>query len=279
MTSIPFILHQSWKSKTDIPDRFKFWRDSFLELNPGIDYRFYDDNDNRALLAEFHPQLIPLYDSFPREIFRVDFMRPVYLFHFGGYYADLDFQCLRKLADIAIADIVLGKMGTDDSMPHCIPNALIASAPRQGFWLRYLDAIERTWNDNREVQNVWEHPEFVTGPVVLRNAVLRYQNNKQAFIEETRAFALDRLGVAPGSIRFGELAVLSSHILYPINWKDRIHRRFLSEVEEKNMLHSAEEARLLFPGSVAVTWWAHSWRAGASTPHPSEKQKARGFPG
>lgn len=48
-------------------------------MKPELEIRLCDDADNRALLAETFPQLLELYDIFPKEIFRVDFIRPVYL--------------------------------------------------------------------------------------------------------------------------------------------------------------------------------------------------------
>ena len=127
---IPDILHQTWKSKTDIPEQFRLWRQSFAALNPDTEIRLYDDADNRALLAGTFPGLLPIYDSFPAEIFRCDYIRAIYLYKYGGYYADLDFQCLAPLDALEKwkGDVIVGQMGTDDSHRHSIPNAFMASA-------------------------------------------------------------------------------------------------------------------------------------------------------
>ena len=175
---IPKILHQTWKSKIYIPENFRFWSDSFSDCNPGLERRLYDDIDNRELLVKTVPQLLPLYQEFPREIFRVDFIRCLYLFYIGGVYADFDFQCLTEFTDIFSGDsnLFLGSMGTDYSFPHSIPNALMASNPNQGVWLGYLANIEQAWlsiHGSIEVQS----PEWITGPVILRNTALQYQQD------------------------------------------------------------------------------------------------------
>src|SRR5512139_267642 len=260
---IPNILHQTWKSKTDIPEKFRHWRQSFFDLNPDLDYRFYDDADNRALLESCMPQLLDLYDSFPSEIFRVDMIRAVYLFKFGGFYADMDFQCLAPLAKMARSDIaiVLGRMGTIATFPHSIPNALMGSEPGEGFWLGYLAEIERTWHRLRDREGIEKRPEYVTGPVVLKHSVGRYRLQMNQFRKDVLDFAREKRIPLDKEIPFGRMAVVPPHILYPISWKDQVHRWFLRMASEENLLYSIEEARKMFPHSVAVTYWSASWQS------------------
>jgi mannosyltransferase OCH1-like enzyme len=259
---IPAILHQSWKSKTDLPEPFRHWRSSFLELNPGFEFPLYDDADNRALLEQVFPQLLPVYDAFPREIFRADFIRPVYLYRFGGFYADLDFQCLAPLAGLGGAHgIVLGRMGSDESFPHSIPNALMASPAGQAFWIGYLAHCVAQWRVMQQRPGIAARPEFVTGPAVLRTAVLLYLQQRELFAKIVRGFiGRCALELDADALEYAELALLPAHVMYPLNWKDEQHRQFMGATVRRNVLHDVPEARRLFPRSVAVTWWAHSWR-------------------
>ena len=60
-----------------------------------------------------------------------------------GVYADLDFQSLRPLDDI-LRDkkVILGRMQDDvDVWQHALPNAFLASAPGDDFWLFVLQTI------------------------------------------------------------------------------------------------------------------------------------------
>ena len=260
---IPPIIHQTWKSKEDLPERFAFWRSSFIELNPGFDCPIHDDAGNRALLASTFPQFLPVYDGFPREIFRVDFIRPVYMFTAGGIYADLDYQCLRPLSVLDRDDraIVLGRMGTDDRDVHAIPNAFMASSANQGFWLGFLAKMLAAHHATRNLEGIEKRPEYVTGPVVLRQTVHSYQREPDAFRHQVFEFVrTHKLDIDPAAIAFGKLAVLAPHRLYPISWRDRIHTEFLGQLSREARLLSVEEARRYFPNSVAVTYWTYSWR-------------------
>lgn len=276
MNAIPRLLHQTWKSRTALPDNFVFWRQSFAACNPGIEVRLYDDDDNRALLAGTFPSLLPLYEAFPREIFRADFIRQVYLFRFGGVYADMDFQCLQPLDDVLNCGsaVVLGRMGTDDGFAHSIPNAIMFSRPGEGFWIGVLAFIEQAWR--KSAGDNEPRPERVTGPVVLRKAVRAYLDNPAGFAHRTREFiARHRLPVDEAALSFGELRLLPAPRLYPLNWCDPEHRIRIGEVIGQNRLIALSEARALFPQSLAVTYWAHSWEDAPPVVPPARKRRLR----
>ncbi len=259
---IPFIMHQTWKSKTDIPDNFRFWSKSFLDLNPSIDYRIYDDHDNYELVENTFPELLPLYKDFPQEIFRADFVRPLYLFNYGGLYADMDFQCLQPLTSIfsSNAGIIVGKMGTDDEFKHSIPNAMMASSPHQGFWLGYLAHIENAWRAVSRDQRIRVSPSKITGPVTLKEAVLEYLTNRTSFQNRVQEFiSRHSLKFNGEVICYDQLCVLPSHIWYPINWNGKVHGHFREKLLKERKFLSITEAQQLFESSLAVTYWSHSW--------------------
>lgn len=271
MNRIPHLLHQTWKSKTDIPQNYAFWSSSFLECNPGLEVRLYDDRDNRALLAETFPGLLPLYDAFPREIFRADFIRPVYLFRFGGAYADMDYQCLQPLVEVFSADsaIVLGLMGKTDFHINSIPNALMFSRPGQGFWLGYLALIEEAWSAEPDKQGA-RRPDLVTGPVVLRRAVFLYRADRAAFRRLVEEFiARHGLGLELSALEFGEVFILPGGVFYPLDWNNPEHFHFKADMLQLGRLYSVAQAREMFPGSLAVTYWTHSWHV----PLPERRRK------
>src|SRR5690606_7924245 len=108
------------------------------------------------------------YDSFPAEIFRADAVRYFFLYQFGGVYADMDTECLRSLDDILKnGDVILGSMGSDLTFPHSIPNAVMASKPRQEFWLLVISIMSEL---------NFTQPEPVTGPVMLKRAYKAYRD-------------------------------------------------------------------------------------------------------
>lgn len=93
---IPKIIHQTWKT-TNIPIKFTGWVKSWLINNPDYEYWLWTDVSARNLIAERHPALLEVYDSYQEGIRRADALRYVILYEFGGVYADMDVESLQNL--------------------------------------------------------------------------------------------------------------------------------------------------------------------------------------
>ena len=59
-------------------------------LNPDFEYVFFDDTDMDAFVASEFREYSPIYNAFSFRIQRVDFFRYLAIYHFGGFYFDLD---------------------------------------------------------------------------------------------------------------------------------------------------------------------------------------------
>jgi hypothetical protein len=253
---IPRRLLQTWKSKTVIPTSLAYWRGTFVRMNPTFEALLFDDQDNRDLVSTHCPRLLSLFDSFPAEIYRADMVRPIYLFFLGGFYVDMDVECLRPFDRYAErGGILLGRMGNDPDFPESIPNALMASEASEGFWLLYLAQIVEA-----SAQRVGQGPEAVTGPVVLKECVDLYVNEPI----EARARIGRFLGaylphIDADSVRYSALTLLPGVEWFPLDWHDKIHRQFRLRLMRRRKILGEAEARRFFPKSAAVTYWAHSW--------------------
>jgi mannosyltransferase OCH1-like enzyme len=256
---IPNIFHQTWKTKSGLSEARAFWRNSFVELNPDFTHNLYDDADNAQIVKTYASSLLPVYQAFPLEIYRVDFVRALYLFCFGGFYADLDFQCLQPFAKYCPANLVIfGRMGTVDEFDHVIPNAMMASPQYDGFWIFYLKRMVE--NQSRMMAGGMSDVEHVTGPVALKSAIMDYRAGGEGSKSIVRKFLSDHaVSFDPASLCFNPLFFVPPHVWYPINWNDKLHAMFRQSVVTQGLLFPTEEARKLFPYSDAVTYWEHGW--------------------
>ena len=80
-SSIPRVLHQSWKSTALPSASHEAWRKSWLEQNPDWQLVLWTDEQNRALVLNHFPWLLAFYDTMD-----------------GVYSADL--VCLRSCASL-----------------------------------------------------------------------------------------------------------------------------------------------------------------------------------
>lgn len=221
---IPRRLFQTWKTH-ELPKNFAAWSETWKMYNPEWEFVLWDDEENREFIAAHYPWFLLRYDSYSKEIYRADAVRYFYLYTYGGIYADLDFECYKSLEPLLEENsVILGSMVSGDP-DHSIPNAFMASPPKAEFW---LIVIHHLLNAPEELR-----PEYTTGPVILRKAVLAYQNKKQ------RQMILDQMKHYFQDGEPIEVQVRPPCELYPYDWITKVYQKF--------------------PCSYAITWWSHTW--------------------
>lgn len=259
-STIPKIIFQTWKTRGDLPSNYKYWSATFRALNPDYLHVIWDDNDNRNFIVDNFAWFLPFYESYPKEIFRADIIRFFFLFAHGGLYADMDTECLKPLdKTLSQGRIILGRMGHDANHDHSIPNAMMASAPGQLFWLLAISmSIEkiRECKDNGTILGA--QPEDLTGPVLLKKAFDYYTTASEAQVRQRAAWVLEQAGLR-WNIDYDKITLLRPEAWYPVDWTNYVHRMFRHELLTKRAVLNATKARRLFPNSDLVTYWTHSW--------------------
>ncbi len=170
--AIPKIIHQTGRSK-NIPDQYKAHREKLLKLHPDWEYHFCDEQASRALVESYLPSLLPVYDSYPTNIQRVDAFRIIAVYTMGGFYIDLDVECLKSLDPLCEYGCVFGEEKTltrDETKelglrdPLRIANYMFGSEARHAFFLTVLaEMVKRSARIIRTENDVLES----TGPGLL----------------------------------------------------------------------------------------------------------------
>ena len=92
---IPKIIHQTYKSR-DIPRKYARYREGLIALHPGWEIKLYDDPACRQAVERHFPEFLPVYDR-ASVIQRTDIFRVIAVYGEGGFYLDLDVECLNPL--------------------------------------------------------------------------------------------------------------------------------------------------------------------------------------
>jgi mannosyltransferase OCH1-like enzyme len=240
------LIHQSWKTPS-LPAKLRYMADTWRLTYPNHTYVLWTDADNLMLVERLYPEYVQAYLALPREIYRADFVRPLYMHAFGGIYVDLDTDSIRSLegtfaslASTANSTGVayLAQMGTNTSFEHSIPNAFMASTPAHPFWLHYLQLCQRYADIQRSSLNAIS-PEWITGPVILKEAVSTYLNS-------TVSRALN---------------ILAPNVVYPYDWEHADDRtNCLCHARERTFDRLKCRAVVTSLGASAVAYWNKSWR-------------------
>ena len=94
---IPKIIHQIWVGSKVIPEKYLKYCDSWIKCNPGWEYKLWQDNDIKKLFKKTLPETKHWYDADINVVMKCDIIRYELLRLFGGFYADLDTECLKPL--------------------------------------------------------------------------------------------------------------------------------------------------------------------------------------
>lgn len=257
---IPARIFQTWKSRTDIPGNYLYWRSSFAEQNLDFEMILWDDNDNLKFIKEYFPWFEATYNIFPREIFRADAVRPFFLFLYGGFYADMDSECLRSLEPLRQqGDVLLGRMGADRGFDQSIPNALMASRPCELFWLLVISLMMESAHEAGGSIDALV-PETFTGPRLLKKAVDMYlASTEESLCRRCQKVIANLPESMRSRLHFGSLKLLDPDVWYPVDWTNPFHRMLRRKILSSRRMLDAETARRLFPKAFLVTYWSHSW--------------------
>lgn len=173
---IPRLIHQTWKTR-DVPLEFQALQRSWIDRNPGFEYRFWTDEDIGRFIAEEHPALLPVFHGYADPIARIDLARYLILRRFGGVYADLDFECLRPIDGLLEGrSFVVGlepeehgrlAKAVERGLPRILCPSFLASVPGHPFWDHLLDRLVEA----RSSADVLD----ATGPFLLTRAHAAYE--------------------------------------------------------------------------------------------------------
>ena len=222
-------IHQTWKDY-DVPRHIykESWQESWKNMNPEWEYKFWTDEDNERLVRDDYPMFWDTFKKVEKGVVKSDLCRPLYLHKYGGMYADMDFICLKDmtpLLDLLGNCIVLGK---HNNPRQPLPNAWMYSPRGDGFWLNvsydsFID-IDNHISSRTPFQSV----EKIAGPDRLNWAVKTHRPNHTE---------------------------LAHNLVYPRAWGVEECDNHASNVN----WDSVEDIKRAYPDSFAVTPWTHNW--------------------
>jgi len=173
--AIPKIIHQTWKNES-IPQEMATFQQTWKEHHPGWEYRLWTDRDNREFLENYYSWFLPVYDAYRENICRVDAVRYFIMYHYGGLYVDLDFECLRPVDQLLEEHRLIFGLEPDAhvdlpqvkfrNFKQIVCPSFIASEPAHPFWSYFFQYL---------VLNYYlPDPLDATGPFALTRAYNEY---------------------------------------------------------------------------------------------------------
>lgn len=165
---VPKIIHQTARSQAELTWEERLLIKRLRRTLPDWSYRFWDDQANDALVAEYFPQYLSTYRRINRGVVKADIARCMYMAVFGGIYCDTDYKFLRKppeniVETPAFLPVSRGLITATNDQLFRLGNAIFGSEANHPFWRAFISDIFA--HDLALLPE--EHVEQVTGPEAL----------------------------------------------------------------------------------------------------------------
>lgn len=175
MTKVNKTVHQIWTTH-DLPDLYRKIAESWKKCLPDWEYKLWSHQENREFVAENYPEFLAKYDSYPRNMQRIDAAKYLILKKLGGLYADIDVECLKNIEVlIGNAEGVVGKEpywhAHRYDMDYIVGSAFIYSVPDSSF----INFVCKKLYEYPSVRV--DNPKDIlksTGPLLLTSAYEEY---------------------------------------------------------------------------------------------------------
>lgn len=140
---IPLIMHQVYGFKDrDMKTNHKNKRDIWKNTHKNYTHHLWNETAVDSLIQREYAELYGLYKSYRSWIQRADVSRYVVLYHYGGWYVDIDIGCNKGIHEIAEEAYRLRKHVV---LRHTIPvgtsNDIFGITPRHPFLKSVLDNL------------------------------------------------------------------------------------------------------------------------------------------
>lgn len=94
--TIPRIIIQMWVQKDGkspkIPPFEQKYMEQMKKLNPHFEHKFFDGNEIDIFFKNNYPEYYSTYQQLPEFIQKLDFFRYLAIYHYGGFYFDMDVE-------------------------------------------------------------------------------------------------------------------------------------------------------------------------------------------
>ena len=139
---IPHIIHQVYEDIKGPSESLLELTKTWKEFHPNWAYRFWQKESIEDFINANFPYFISVYRNYPFNVQRWDAIRYLLLYHYGGLYVDIDYECLANF-DLLLqnADCCMGLEPYHHALEHhrtlIVGNALMASTSAH----RYFELI------------------------------------------------------------------------------------------------------------------------------------------
>ena len=169
-------IFQTWNTK-NLPSKIQEKINSFLQLNPGYEYKLYDDKDMDYFVNEYYKgEIADCYNKLNIIVAKADFWRYLIIYKYGGIYLDMD-SCIEKNLSELIKDEDEAII-TAEGNPNIYVQWCLIFKKEHPILKRTIEIVVDNIKNNKYPNNIMR----MTGPIAFTEAI--NQIHKELFNNE-----------------------------------------------------------------------------------------------
>lgn len=177
-TKVPKIIHQVWFDYMTMPRTWEVASRLWSAKNPNFTYMLWNEKSIISFLHTKYPKLISLFYSYTYPVQRIDMIRYVILYHYGGIYSDFDIELISDL------NLILDQAGSAHvclapTNPFGFATDLMMAAPRSNF-MKF--AVLNLFKSNHWYIVPYLTIMLSTGPMYLTGIFKNYPNKSEIYV-------------------------------------------------------------------------------------------------
>ena len=137
------IIHQTWKTSC-IPEMYEHAVNSWKLHHPDWEHILWTDQDIYDFVKTSFPEYLKLFERYSEQIQRVDIVRYMLLYKFGGIYVDLDVACNQNVSFFLDYEVVLPQTGNFLGKLY-YSNDFMFSKPGHPFFKYVLEGANKAY--------------------------------------------------------------------------------------------------------------------------------------
>jgi mannosyltransferase OCH1-like enzyme len=202
--TIPNTIVQIWVQKdptnpVNIPTKEQNYSAQIRKMNPDFNYLFFNETDVEPFFTKNYPEYYSTYQRLPLFIQKMDFFRYLIMYHYGGFYFDMDVWALAPIDDkirnhsavFPVDEYIVGKMArmprftefAQKDQLFLLGQYAFGSVARHPFLKRVIDQIHTNIDVYiKTVNNSETYVYKTTGPDFVTKVYTEYENPTAMFI-------------------------------------------------------------------------------------------------
>ncbi len=174
MKSFPQTFHQIWLGSKPIPRSLRGYAQTWRDKHLLWAFELWDNARSNTLVRERYPHLWPLYMSLPYLTQRVDVIKYLVMYEFGGVYIDFDCECLKPIDSLLTHPVCIGLEPRDEVLHReftvFLGSAYMSAEPKHEFFKATIARCEeqlRLLTPRWEELGKYHYVMETTGPTLI----------------------------------------------------------------------------------------------------------------